>query len=469
MSFSKWIVTTRFRFFFYLILIFSVSERTTAMDLSEVESFNVGEIPVILRSTSAFGDIVAFEITARGTVTTPTKAGQLELLLDTMGHGTTSYTKEEIDRIFAENGAVFGVEPRADYVEVSLKCLKQFLGKLLPVMSEMLRSPTLSSQEIEISRSQMMSHLRSEADHPDPLLQLIISKAFYKDHPYALRPSGYLETVPSITRDELLQLLPKLFNKQNLLFTVIGNLTRADVTSLIENFFAKLPNDERAKIVDQPPQNPIGELVFAKKDSPTTYFIAKFKAPSLMDEDYPALVLATEILHHRLFEEVRTKRGLTYSVSSALGNSAINAGYLYVTSTQLPEAVSIMFDEVKKMQTEKIDPKTLELQVRKFTSTWYLGREQASSQATILALYEILGNTWKNADGFIARLNKVTPEAMLLVSQKYFKDFTYGVVGPEKPNLSLPGMAPSITASPSPSPTAKPSAKPTPKAKSVKK
>ncbi len=88
-----------------------------------------------------------------------------------------------------------------------------------------------------------------------------------------------------------------------------------------------------------------------------------------MDPDYPPLVLASEILSHRLFEEVRTKRGLTYSVSAGLGNSGVNSGYFYVTSTQLPEAVKVIFDEVKKIQTEKIDVLTLELQVRKFTST----------------------------------------------------------------------------------------------------
>jgi zinc protease len=420
------------------IFLLIVSERIFAMDLNDVQSFKVGNIQVILRSTNAFGDIVAFEATARGTVTVPTKAGQLELLLDTMPHGTPSYSKEDIDRLFIENGAAFGIDPRSDYVEVSLKCLKKFLPKLLPVVSEVLRVPLLRKEEIEITRSQIMSHLKSEVDHPDHLLQLSLSKAFYRDHPYSMRPSGYLDTVPTITREELVDLVPKIFNKGNMLFTVIGNLKKEEVEVLIHDFFSSLPEGDKAPIISVQPKNVHGEIVFDKKESPTTYFMAKFKAPSLREEDYPPLVLATEILHHRLFEEVRTKRGLTYSVSCGLGNSAVNSGYFYTTSTQLPEAVKVMFDEVKRIQTEKIDPHTLELQIRKFVSSWYLGREQASSQATILALYETIGSGWKNSNSFIDRLHKVTPEQMQKVAQKYLKDFTYGVVGPEKVQLALP-------------------------------
>lgn len=408
------------------------------MDLSDVRSFKVGALPVVLRSTQAFGEIVAFEMVARGTVTIPSKAGQLELLLDTMAHGTPSYSKEDIDRIFIESGAAFGIDPRSDYIEVSLKCLKKYLPKLLPVISEILTAPLLTSEEIEISRSQMLSHLKSEVDHPDHVIQLNLSKAFLHGHPYFLRPSGYLDTVPGITRDEIAALVPKLFNSGNLQFTIIGNLSEQEATELVQKHFSKLPAGQPGAMVTKKFENPVGKVIFEKKESPTTYFLAKFKAPSLMDDDYPALVLATEILHHRLFEEVRTKRGLTYSVSCSLGNAAVNTGYIYTTSTQLAEATKVIFDEVKKIQTELIPEETLELQIRKFTSSWHLGREQAASQASILSLYEIIGGTWKNANSFIGRLNAVRPELVRKVAQNYLKGFTYSIVGPKDPKLHLP-------------------------------
>jgi zinc protease len=160
--------------------------------------------------------------------------------------------------------------------------------------------------------------------------------------------------------------------------------------------------------------------------------MASFKAPALKEEDYPALVLATQILDNRLFEEVRTKRGLTYSVHCMLGNSASNSGSLYVSSTQLSEAVKVIFDEVKKLQTEVIEPAQIELQIRKFRSSWFLGRETSSSQTRIFSLYEMIGTGWKDANTFISRLNTVTPEKLQAAAKNYLKDYTFAIAGPDK-------------------------------------
>lgn len=408
---------------------------TTVMDLTDVTTFNTHEMPVILRSTKDYGDIVSILITARGGVTLSDKAGTIEMVIKLMSSGTPSYTKEQIDHIFAESGAVFSIEPRMDYIEVSLKCLKKFLPTLLPVISEMVRSPLLKPEEVELARSQMMAELKNEEDHPDAVLHLMSHQAFYKGHPYFNRPNGYLDTVPKITREDLQTTLPKIFNKSNVFFTMIGDLTEDEAKNIVDSHFGgkfSLPEGEPGRIVTEVPKNDTKEIHYHKMSSPTTYFMAGFKAPALKDEDYPALVLATQILDNRLFEEVRTKRGLTYSVHCNLGNSASNGGSLYVSSTQLSEALKVIFDEVKKIQTELIDPKRIELQIRKFRSSWFLGRETSTSQTLIFSLYEAIGTGWRDANTFIGRLNTVTPEKLRAAAQNYLKDFTISIAGPDK-------------------------------------
>lgn len=409
---------------------------TKALDLKDMQTFTAAGMPGILRSTKDDGEIVAFQISTKGSVNLQNKAGVIEMLLKTMHSGTPTYSKEQIDQIFAESGAIFSIEAKNDYIEVSLKCLKRFLPKLLPIISEMIRTPDLKAEEIELSRNQLLSDLRNEEDHPDSILQLVSGDAFYKSHPYSKRTSGYLNTVPEITREDLKATLPKIFNSKNVFFIVVGDLNAQETTSMIQKFFGDLPSGERGSIISEQPKNETKEIIYKKFDSPTTYFIARFKAPALKDADYPALALACQILDNRLFEEVRTKRGLTYSVHCSMGNSAVNSGYLYVTSTQLPEAVHVIFDEVRKIQSQPIDKKTIELQVRKFTSSWYLGRETGSSQARIFSLYEMIGTGWKDSNAFIDRLNTVTPEKIIEVSKKYFKDFTVAYVGPEKIDLA---------------------------------
>lgn len=408
----------------------------TAMELNDVQSLDAYGVPLILRSTPSYGDIVSIEITAKGGVSLASKAGTLDLLIRTLSAGTPSYSKEDIDRIFSSTGTQFGVDARADYIELSIKCLKRFLPTILPVVIEMITKPNLEPKEIDITRAQAMADLKNEQEHPDAILQLESHKAFFAHHPYLQRSNGYLETISSITRDDMVQTLPLIFNKKNVTLFVIGLFDASEAKEIGEQLVATLPEDKPAGTIPSQAISPsTQDMTFKKFSAPTTYFMARFKAPALRDLDYPALTLASQILDNRLFEEVRTKRALTYSVHTSLSNNNVNSGYLYVSSTKLNEAVKVIFDEVKKIQTELVPSDQLALEVRKFTSNWWLSREASSSQTRIFALYEMIGPGWQSSNGFIERLARVTPEALRSAAQKYFKGYTVTVVGPEKPDL----------------------------------
>lgn len=411
------------------------------MDLTDVSETQVAGIRVILReSGTSYGEIVAFHITARGGLTITDKAGALNLLMDSLPKGIPSHSKEEIDRIITQTGAVFSVEARQDSIELSLKCLKKYLPTLLPIISEMIRVPLLEKDEVELVRRQMTAALKSEMEHPDGVLSMMNHKSFFKNHPYYNRAAGYLDSLPKIKLEEIKELLPQVFNKQNIFFTIIGNLSKDEAKNFVSSYFGNLPEGKRAPTAPATITNESGKVDFEKFDSPTTYFMARYKGPALPNEDYPALTMAMQILDNRLFEEVRTKRALTYSVSAGLGSSIVNSGVLYVSSTQLQEAVKVIFDEVKKIQTENIPAPELTNQIRKFISSWFLSREAPTSQARVFTYYEILGLGWKESNKFIERLKQVTPDQVKAAAQKYLKDFTVTVVGPK--SEPLPGFSP---------------------------
>ena len=113
------------------LLIIGVSPMSEGMDLSDVKKINVGSIPLILKSTKAFDDIVALNITAKGGVSITEKAGLLDLLDAVLTAGTYSYSKETIDKELTRTGAHFSISAHSDYFEVNLKCLKKYLPTLL--------------------------------------------------------------------------------------------------------------------------------------------------------------------------------------------------------------------------------------------------------------------------------------------------------------------------------------------------
>lgn len=434
---------------FSLILLAGVtSTMVRANDLTDVSEFKVGNLPVILRSTPSYGDIVVVAMSTYGASTLEATPGALDMLTRGMWKGTPSYSKEDIDRIITETGASPSIEAQPDAVTVTIKLLKKFIPQVFPVISEMLTNPLLRKEEIELIRSQLLADLKQEQEHPDAILGLLSHRSFYRDHPYLKRPHGYLETIPNVQREELVDLLPKVFNSNNLIVSMVGNISKEEAAELIQKYFGGFPEGTRIPPVPTTVTNKIGEIDFQTLKAPTTYFNARFKAPSLPDPDYPAMTIASEILGNKLFEEVRTKRGLTYSVAAYLSQGVSTSGSLYVSSTQLPEAVKVMFDEVRKMQTDLLPATDLANQVKKFISSWYLGRETGTVQARIFLNYETLGMGWKASNSFIERVQKVTPEDVRRVMQKYFTDYTVTLVGPERLKIEslIPGMPEPVVA-----------------------
>src|SRR5262245_41105745 len=119
-------------------------EGVMSMDVNEISEIKSAGIPVIVRSTKTHGDIVSINLVARGGVMLTPQSGALDLLASSLSKGTPSYSKEVIDRMMTETGALFGIETKLDSIEVGLTCLKKFVPVLLPVISEMLRSPNLT-------------------------------------------------------------------------------------------------------------------------------------------------------------------------------------------------------------------------------------------------------------------------------------------------------------------------------------
>lgn len=428
------------------------------LDLTEnTESFLLKSgVPVILRSAKdelgPSAEVVALRITAYGGVTLSEKPGALGLLAELMMKGTYSYSKEAIDELLTRTGSSLNVEAGNDSIDVSLRTLRRSLPEILPLVSELIQRPLLEEKELNLLKAQQIADLKTEQDRPDGLLGLKMTEVFYGDHPYSRRPEGYLGTIEGISRTDLHSLLFKTFNKQNILVTLVAEYSREESMALLEPFFTALPEGKRYPPATEAPKNDFSEVHFvASPSASTTYFLARFKSPSLEHPDYPALMIGMRILNNRLFDEIRTKRGLGYSTSARLAGGRVGHGGFFVFSTDPIQAVEVMFQEVNRMKEALVLEKDIELQIHKYLSGWYMGRETRSGQASILSHYELMGIGWENANSFVHRLRRVDQAAVQAAMRKYLQEISFVAVGKEKPELApvlqAAGYLPNVAAS----------------------
>jgi zinc protease len=157
-----------------------------------------------------------------------------------------------------------------------------------------------------------------------------------------------------------------------------------------------------------------------------------FTLPSPGDPDYYAAMVMMRILRDRVFEEVRTKRNLSYAPAAGMLNGFANAGMIYVTAVTPDSAVKVMLGELTKMQKEPVSAKDLKDRITLFLTAYNLQRETNESQAQFLAFHEIAGLGWEATARFVERTRKVSAADIQKVAAKYFHNLQFVVIGDPK-------------------------------------
>jgi zinc protease len=162
---------------------------------------------------------------------------------------------------------------------------------------------------------------------------------------------------------------------------------------------------------------------------PTNYLRGQFTAPDPGHPDYPAMRLATELMNDRLFEEVRTKRNLSYAVGAGLSQRRSNYGIIYVTPVDPDAALSVILDDLDRLKSEPISAERLGQSANVFLTQYYLGQETNMLQATTLGTFELVGGGWEGAEAFGERIRAVTPEDIQRVARTYLSGLHFAAIG----------------------------------------
>jgi zinc protease len=398
-----------------------------------VDEFTVNGLKVILKTNPA-NDILSLQLYLRGGAANITESTQgIEpLLFGTAAKGSKNYPKEALNKIMDRTGSGINTYSTRDYSALSLRCLKRDFDEMWNVFSDIATNPALDSVDVSLVRNTMLSGIRQRKDNPDGYLRELTDEVFYKDHPYRLDPNGTEATVSAISVDQMRKHLSDQLQTSKLLLVAVGNITKADLMKKVEQTFGKLPPGNFTASLPPRIHHDQGTLKVVEQKIPTNYIQGTFSAPNLADPDYSAMTVAMDVLQWRLFEEVRTKRNLSYAPAAGYENQLANRGYIYVTAVSPDTTIKVMLGELKKLQTELVSAKVLKDRIALFLTEYYQRNETNASQGSFLAGYELAGLGWKAGDTFIENIKKVTAEDVQRVASKYFHNLQFVVIGDPK-------------------------------------
>ena len=242
-------------------------------------------------------------------------------LLDT---GAGAWNADEIAQRFESVGAQFGAGSSIDMASLSLRTLTDppLFDKALETMQVILTKPAFKETDFEREKNRTLAGLKQQEESPAELASIAFYKALYEDHPYAHPTSGNINTVSGFKVDDLRKFYQDHFVAANAMVVIVGNLSKQQAEQAAEKLVAGLPAGQKPEPLPDVAMPAKGKLQHIEFPSTQTHVLVGLPGTYRKDPDYFNLYVGNHILGggglvSKLFDEVREKRGLAYSASSA--------------------------------------------------------------------------------------------------------------------------------------------------------
>jgi predicted Zn-dependent peptidase len=344
--------------------------------------------------------------------------------------GTRLLDKEAFGRKLSALGAEIGATTGRDGSILQGKGPLPGFEATFGLVADCFLSPALPESEVTLARDQSVLALQRQREDPDGALELLVEATLFKGHPYANRPQGTPETVANLGRAQLAGHLARLREASRLVLVVVGNVDPARVIALARQTFAGVPPGAYAPPPLPRPAFAAPALTSETRKLPTNYLQGMFPAPGPGAADYPAARVATFALGQRLFEEVRTKRNLSYAPGTRydVAEGSALAG-IYVTAVDPNVTLPVMLGELTRLKELPIPAEELAGYKSIYRTRFLLSQETTDGQATSLARGFLLAGDWRYYDRVLAQAADVTAADVQAYARTYASKLQFVLLG----------------------------------------
>lgn len=396
----------------------------------ETTSFIVDGLQVIFKDTPGNPVVAGGFYLKGGTNYMGARQAGIEIFLfEAATRGTETRTKDDLNASLESMGTNFNVAAEYDYTGLTFQCILDHFDPSWELLTDVLLHPRFEPRELELVRQQMVAAIEAENDQPKRFFNRVANDLFYEGHPYGVSVYGIASQAASLSRKDLLQYHRGDVTKNRALLVLVGDLDLKDITSRARELARQMPIGPELRLpsLDFDPGKP--DLAIARRDLPTNHILGVFAAPSLGHPDYPAFTAAMRILSDRLVEELHTRRSLAADPGAGFARRIANHGGIYVSTTRPDSTVRVVFQTIDRMILEPIPEKQLQNVLIASVTRNLLENESALNQLWQLALWEIVGGGWEQADQYLPEIQALQPADIQAVMRRYVRNFHFGVVG----------------------------------------
>ena len=290
----------------------------------------------------------------------PGKAGTAYLVSATLNDGVGEFDSKTFHARLERKAIEINFTADRDTLRGTLRTLTENRDEAFDYLRLCLTAARFDSADVELNRAQIMSTLRRDSTSPTDIANRRWWETAFAGHPYGRPVTGTLESMPSITIDDLKTYTRHVLARQNVKIAIVGDIDAATVRTMLDRAFGGLPAEPVRRRDRDRGQLGLGRRIVANLDVPQTVIEFGGTGIARSDPDFFAAYIVNHILgggtfSSRLYREVREKRGLAYSVSDSLvwyDHTALILGSTATRADRAGETLDVIDKEIRRLAAD---------------------------------------------------------------------------------------------------------------------
>lgn len=307
------------------------------------------------------------------------------------------------------------------------------------VLADIVRNSRLDQDDFDKERAVIIEEIRSVNDSPEDLIHDVIDELVWGDQGIGRPIAGTEETVNAITRDAMFSFWKRNYSPDRLVIAAAGDIVHDDVVALAEKYFGDLapsaPDDyERARIEQSEPR----VQVLHRDTEQSHVCIAMPALPFTTERRFVQSTIEAILssgMSSRLFQELREKRGLVYSVYAYFRPyEDVGQGVFYAGTDpeRIEEAIDALMGEIREIRDVRVPEDELQRTKDLRTGRLLMGMEDSRSLASWIGSQELTYGEIKTPEEVMEKIVAVTADEVQELAQEIFQEnlMSVAVVGP---------------------------------------
>ncbi len=401
---------------------------------SQTQEYKLSNGSTLLYTPNTSNDIIAISIFARGGKLVENISGVANIAALGMMKGTKNYSPIELSQFLEDNGIKISPAVSADTFSISILTTKEEYDKTLAILDEIINNANFDEIELGKIKADKLSQIKSNKDNAIQRALEKYRELIFPNSNYSISSNILEKNIPNITREDVINYYNRIFEPQNLVISINGNVDKEKTINELNNIFNNENSNngfEYGRYNSKVPSISAPTTIVQNMPSTETAWIILGWQTAGTDnkKDFATLQVIDSLLgsgmSSRLFKDLREKQGLAYQLGSGYSAHALRGSFMLYIGTNpstLEQAKEGLFAEIKRLKTEYVGDKELKDAKEKLIGNYIIGLETNLDKASTLGGYEALGVGYEFDTQYQELINSIKDTDILEVANKYFNN-----------------------------------------------